>query len=87
MAYFPKALAYYKKALEINRDPKDKVALADDYRNFGIVYYQIGNYKQSLAYYKKALMIDTELNDKVALASNYFSMSFPLYGIKKRKKH
>jgi len=42
------ALEYYNKALAIDTELNDRVGLAADYGNIGVVYYKMYNYDQSL---------------------------------------
>ncbi|RZB32909.1 MAG: hypothetical protein AEth_00255 [Candidatus Argoarchaeum ethanivorans] len=58
------ALEYFKEALEIDEELKDKRGKATDLNNIGIVYQNWGKPEKALEYYKEALEIDEELKDK-----------------------
>ena len=63
-----KALDYHNKAREIDESLDDKMGMAKDYSNIGIVYYYKGDYPKALEYHTKALEIDESLNDMVDIA-------------------
>ncbi len=55
------ALEYYKEALEIDEELKDKRGKATDLNNIGFVYKQWGKPEKALEYYKESLTIFEEL--------------------------
>ncbi|RLD77464.1 MAG: hypothetical protein DRJ10_11900, partial [Bacteroidetes bacterium] len=65
------AIENYNKSIEILRAIDDKLALANNYTDIGIIKYLNGNYIVAEYYYKKAVKIYEELNNEPSLAKVY----------------
>ena len=76
-----KALDYHNKAREIDESLNDKVGMAKDYTNIGIVYYNLGEYHKALDYHNKAREIHESLNDKVGMAKDYGNIGLVYYNM------
>ena len=66
IAYYEKALAFYKKT-EKNRKKiqgNEHLNLANIYNNIGIVYYRQGNYKKAIEFCKEAIKISEKALEK-----------------------
>jgi tetratricopeptide (TPR) repeat protein len=63
------AMFYYRKALDIQEDIKDKEGMAGSLNNLGFVYNHLGDIPKALEYYHQCLRISEELNNKVGVAT------------------
>ena len=63
------ALKYHNKALEIDEELNDRVGMAKNYNNIGLVYYGKGQYDDALTYYNKALEINESIEEQLAWRS------------------
>ena len=68
MGQYYKALVYHERSLNIYDRIDDKYGLKEDYKNIGVVYYNMGDYPKALDYHNKAREIDESLNDRVGMA-------------------
>ncbi len=66
-----KAKEIFNKALKINEEIGDKLAIAGCYHNIGIIYQTEGNLSLALEYFFKALKINEEQGSKKNMASNF----------------
>ena len=57
----------------------DRVGMAKDYGEIGLVLSEMGNYQQALDYHNKALETNEDLNDRVGMAKDYNNMYCTLY--------
>ena len=71
---WPEAEAYYKKALEIYIEFKDRYSQASTYHQLGIVAQEQRQWPEAEAYYKKALEIYVEFKDRYSQASTYHQL-------------
>jgi tetratricopeptide (TPR) repeat protein len=49
----------------------DRVGMAGDYKNIGVVLDHMGKYQEALESHNKALKIEEEMNDRVGMAGDY----------------
>jgi tetratricopeptide (TPR) repeat protein len=68
------AEAYYKKALEIYVEFKDRYSQASTYHQLGMVAQAQRQWAEAEAYYKKALEIKIEFKDRYSQASTYHQL-------------
>jgi tetratricopeptide (TPR) repeat protein len=78
LGLYNESLGHHKKALSIDEELKDKMAIAADHANIGLVLYHQGNYDSALDYLRKALAIHEELQDKVGIARDYNNIGISL---------
>ncbi|MEA3317671.1 MAG: tetratricopeptide repeat-containing sensor histidine kinase, partial [Bacteroidota bacterium] len=65
---FDSSIIYYKTSLNIKKELNDKAGEADILTNLGIVYKDIGEYKQAIKNHEKALAIKEKIGDKQEIA-------------------
>ena len=73
-----KALEYQSISLSIDEELNDRVGLAGDYTNRGVVLANMEKLQEALESYNEALNIDEELNDKVGMAADYKNIGIVL---------
>jgi tetratricopeptide (TPR) repeat protein len=56
-----KAIRYHTMSMQIHEDLNDRLGMAKDYNNIGLVYSDMGNYKEALKSFSDALTILQEL--------------------------
>ena len=71
LGIFSKSLEYGKRSLGIHEELNDTVGMAGDYKNIGIVLWNMGRLEEALDNHNKAVEIDKELNDTVGMAGDY----------------
>jgi tetratricopeptide (TPR) repeat protein len=79
------ALEYGKTSLGIHSQINDRVGVAADYGNIGLVLGDMGKNEEALESHNKSLEINKKLNDRVELAKNYYNISFVLVKIDKHE--
>ncbi len=71
---YPRALEFYKKALNRAVLSENKGGMSMAYNNMGMIYEITGEYPKALDYYQKSLKIDEELNDSSGVANSYMQL-------------
>ncbi len=71
---YPRALGFYKKALNRAVLSENKGGMSMAYNNMGMIYEITGEYPKALDYYQKSLKIDEELNDSSGVANSYMQL-------------
>lgn len=64
-----KAIEYWKKALKITVDNKDKLRTAVLYNNLGYTHYKKADYKTAIEYYNKSISYKEGLKDSMGVAN------------------
>ncbi|MBK9285202.1 MAG: tetratricopeptide repeat protein [Sphingobacteriaceae bacterium] len=75
----PRALEYYKKAMNIMEEAGDREGVAITLSNIGRVYKNQGNITMGLEYYYKSLMIFEEIGDKDGMANTLNNIAVVIY--------
>ena len=71
---YPKAISYYKQALEICREIDDKDGVGAALGNLGLIYESLGDYPKAISYHKQALGIERLIEDKKGVAGTLGNM-------------
>ena len=85
-ADYPKALAYYFRALKMTEELGNKNVIAVHLGNIGNVYYNQADYPKALDYSFKALKLDEELGNKDGVARQLGNIGSIYSKIKKYKE-
>ncbi len=67
---------YYQKALEINIEEKNNLAIANNYNNLATVYDDFLEYEKALDFYEKALKINIDEHNQTREADNYNNIGY-----------
>ncbi|MCB9343408.1 MAG: tetratricopeptide repeat protein [Lewinellaceae bacterium] len=65
---YPQALEYFQKSLAIKEELGDKMGIAKNLNNIGLIYMNQGNTPRALEYLQKSQAIKEELGDKKGIA-------------------
>ena len=65
---YPQALEYFQKSLAIKEELGDKMGIAKNLNNIGLIYMNQGNTPRALEYFQKSQAIKEELGDKKGIA-------------------
>ncbi len=71
LSQFNLALVYHRKALSLEEQHHDKLAMAMEYGNCGNIFYKIGKLDEAIEYYKKSLEIHAKYKDEQSMAADY----------------
>jgi tetratricopeptide (TPR) repeat protein len=63
------ALSFYRRALDIRYDIKDKDGISNAFNNIGYLYYRKSDYETAMLYYQKAYTIQKARNDEGGLSA------------------
>ena len=76
---YPQALEYFQKSLAIKEELGDKMGIAKNLNNIGLIYMNQGNTPRALEYLQKSQAIKEELGDKKGIAGGLVNIGIIYY--------
>lgn len=73
---YSKALNYFQRALNLNKEIADKQREGMSLNNLGTIYDSMGDYQKALSYYQEALKISQEIGDKAVEEINLANLGY-----------
>jgi tetratricopeptide (TPR) repeat protein len=76
-----RAIEYYNKSLEIDREIGDKAGESIGYTNLGLAYHSRGDFKKAIEYHENSLEINIKIRDKAGESKCYGNLGLAYHSL------